>query len=172
MKKFLVSYFMLFPALSFMFAQTTSQQSRSSVCTFDDGRQMSVRYTAVPIRSLKLSDGRVWPGGELPIYLFTSAPLRVGTESIPAGAYSLYVVPGKQEWTLVLNKNVSNSQYDEKQDLLRTTMDIGRVTNPETNISLDFGHLGPKQCNLRLYFGKTGAWVEFREQEGRESASR
>lgn len=154
-----------------MFAQTTSQQSRSSVCTFNDGRQISVRYSAVPIRSLKLSDGRVWPSDELPIYLFTSAPLRVETESIPAGAYSLYVVPGKQKWTLVLNKNVSSPQYDEKQDLVRTTMDIGKVTNPETNISLDFGHIGPGQCNLRFYFGNTGAWIEFKEQEGHESAS-
>jgi hypothetical protein len=88
--------------------------------------------------------------------LFTQTGLRIGGAQIPAGAFSLFVIPGHDDWTLVVNRNVpEGSEYDEAQDLARTPMKTGE---------LYFAHVAPRQCNLRLYYGKTGAWAELQEQ--------
>jgi hypothetical protein len=142
-----------------------AQNAASAVCNFDDGRQITVRYQPSPGADRKLQNGEVWSPGKAPTLFFTSAVLKVGNSEIPVGAYSMYVIPAKDHWTLVLNKGVSeNSRYDQKQDLLRTAMDIGTLPEPVKNVAISFGHVAPKECNMRVYYGKTGAWTEFREQ--------
>jgi len=107
----------------------------------------------------------LWTPGKTPMLLFTEAALSVGTSEIPIGAYSVYVIPQKGSWTLVLNKNVTaGSKYDEHQDLLRAPMQIGQVDQPEKQFRVLFGHLSPKVCGLRMYYGKTGSWMEFQEK--------
>ena len=97
--------------------------------------------------------------------LFTSADLKVGNAEIPVGAYSMYVIPGKDKWTLVVSKNVSeNGKYDQQQDLLRAPMGTGTLNSPVQPPSVDLGHTAAKQCNMRLYYQKTGAFIEFEEK--------
>jgi hypothetical protein len=141
-----------------------ADDSKSSACTFADGEQMSVRYSAVGNDNHKLPEGKVWSPGNSPMYLFTSAPLVVGTDQIPAEAYSMFLVPEKNDWTLILNKNVSSgSHYDEHQDLLRVPMQVGALSTPQA-FTVFFGHVAPKQCNMRIYESKVGAWEEFKEK--------
>lgn len=141
-----------------------TSDSNSSSCTFDDGKQISVRYSSSANDGHRLPEGKVWSPGDSPMYLFTSAPLRVGTDQIPVGAYSMFLVPEKNSWTLILNKNVSSGgHYDEHQDLLRLPMEVGALSNPQA-FTVFFGHVAPKQCNMRIYDSKVGAWEEFKEQ--------
>lgn len=144
-------------------APTSNQQT--SVCTFDDGGQVSVRYDAVAAHGEHLPLGRVWSPGESPIYLFTSTPVQAGQTKIPVGAYSLYVIPEKNAWTLVVNKDVSDKKYDPQKDLVRVPMDLGSVDEAVKNVQLALGHVAPRQCTLRLYYGKTGAWAVFSESQ-------
>lgn len=47
-----------------------------------------------------------------------------GTE-VPAGMYGFFTIPGKEEWTLILNKNYNQhlaDDYDESEDLVRVTV--------------------------------------------------
>lgn len=72
--------------------------------------------------------------------------------------------PGHNDWTLIINKNVTeNASYDETHDLLRIPMNTGQVEQPAKEFVVYFAHIAPKQCNIRLYYGTTGAWAEFRE---------
>jgi hypothetical protein len=64
---------------------------------------------------------------------------------------------------LLVNKGVSDPRYDEQKNLARLPMDLGMVEEPGKDVTLAFGHVGAKQCNLRLYYGKTGAWATFLE---------
>ncbi|HKV81427.1 MAG TPA: DUF2911 domain-containing protein [Candidatus Sulfotelmatobacter sp.] len=147
------------------FGQTPPKQS-TATCTFDDGKQMSVRYnTGVSADKREPSKGKVWAPGESPMTLFTQTDLMAGSTRIPTDAYSLYLIPGEKDWTLIVNKGVKpGSPYDEQQDLLRTTMEIGQVNPPEKELHVSFAHVAPKQCNLRVYYGGTGTWAEFREK--------
>ncbi len=147
-----------------LIGQAQDQAGASTACNFDDGQQMTVRYDGKgPDR--RLQNGKIWTPGKAPMFLFTSAPLKVGTSLIPIGAYSMYLIPGKNEWTVIVNKNVSEKgDYNQQQDVLRAPMGIGTLSQPAKTASITLGHLGPKQCSMRVYYGNTGAFVEFDEQ--------
>ena len=96
--------------------------------------------------------------------LFTQVGIVIGNSQIPTGAYSMYLIPQRSDWTLVLNKDVTNgSKYDEQKDLLRIPMEVGQLSEKQ-QFSVVFAHVSPKQCNLRIYSGKTGTWAEFKEK--------
>jgi hypothetical protein len=137
-----------------------------TVCTFDDGKQMKVEYSnSSPKRGEEFRDGKLWEPGGSPMFLFTQTALTLGGSGIPAGAYSLYVIPEKQHWTLVVNKNIAaTAKYDEKQDVGRAPMGIGQTDSPINPAQIAFDHIGTKQCNLRVYYETTGAWAEFHEK--------
>jgi Protein of unknown function (DUF2911) len=149
---------LLTPAFSQLASNSTT------ACTFQDGKEVSVQYEKTPaVKKVELASGKLWTPGEKPMLLFTQADLTVGSEQIPVGAYSLYLIPGKDHWTLVVNKNVNKGEYDPQQDLLRVPMDVGQLSAPEP-FDLVFAHVAPKQCNIRIYEGKAGAWAEFHEK--------
>lgn len=147
------------------FGQPASVNNDSASCTFQDGKQVSVLYTDEATGGQDLPSGKLWTPGKTPMLLFTQVAVSVGDTEIPIGAYSMYVIPQKDSWTLVLNKDVTpGSKYDEHQDLVRAPMQIGQISDPDKQFRVLFGHLAAKQCSMRLYFGKVGAWVEFQEK--------
>jgi hypothetical protein len=147
-------------------AQQASANSSTAACSFQEGKELTVRYDKDTIKGKNgPPEGRVWTPGGTPMFLFTQSALTIGNSQIPVGAYSMYVIPRKENWTLILNKNVTaGGKYDEHQDLSRVEMEIGQLSEPNKQFSLFFGHISPKQCNRRIYFGKIGTWAEFREK--------
>ena len=152
---------------SFLSMPAFSQQAPpnpTAACTFQDGKQISVQYTKIPeVKKANLSSGKLWTPAEKPMVFFTQADLTIGNSQIPVGAYSLYLVPGKGHWELVVNKGVNKAQYEQQQDLVRVSMDVGQLSEAQP-FDLVFAHVAPKQCNIRIYEGKTGAWAEFHEK--------
>ncbi len=149
-------------------AKQPSTNTATAACDFQDGKELSVRHidevASVSHGREKLPEGKLWMPGGAPMFLFTETELLVGDSAVPAGAYSMYVIPAKNSWTLVLNKNVTDAgTYDEHQDLLRVPMQIGRLSNPE-QFTVSLGHVAPKQCNMRIYYGDAGVWAEFKEK--------
>jgi hypothetical protein len=93
--------------------------------------------------------------------LFTEAQLSFGGSTIPVGAYTVYPIPAKDKWTLVVNKNVTaGAAYDEKQDLARSPMETDQVEQAAQALEVAFAHVGEK-CTLRIYFGKTASFAPF-----------
>lgn len=93
--------------------------------------------------------------------LFTEAPLTFGGTSIPVGAYTVYPIPAKDKWTLVVNKNVTpHSAYDEKQDIARAAIETDQVGQASDTLEVAFAHVGEK-CTLRIYFGKAASFALF-----------
>jgi hypothetical protein len=43
-------------------------------------------------------------------------------------------------------------------------MDLGSLGEAEKDVRVSFAHSGPKQCSMRIDYGKTGAFVDFKEQ--------
>jgi len=46
----------------------------------------------------------------------------VGGKTIPAGKYALFTIPGKEEWTVIINKNWNQhlaDDYSESEDVVR-----------------------------------------------------
>ena len=148
--------------------EAPSSANRSSAsCTFKDGKEMVVQYL-VPASGRKtenIPNGKIWLPGGSAMTLFTQTELTIDNAQIPVGAYSVYVIPAEEDWTLIVNKNVVTSKnYDEKQDIVRARMQTGTVSEPAAQFAVYLSHVAPQQCNIRLYYGKTGAWAEFKEK--------
>jgi hypothetical protein len=138
-----------------------SEPSSTATCNLDDGRQVYIRYNAVAAKNEKAPNGKPWAPGGAPMTLFTEAQLSFGGSTIPVGAYSVYPIPAKDKWTLVVNRNVTaGSAYDEKQDLARATMETDQVSQPSDALEVAFAHVGDK-CTLRIYFGKSASFAPF-----------
>ena len=145
----------------FLVAQSAEQPSSTTTCNLDDGRQVYIRYNPVASNKEKISNGKPWTPGGAPMTLFTEAQLSLGTSMIPIGAYTVYPIPGKDHWTLAVNKNVSTGAiYDEKQDLARAPMETAQIPQPSDALEVAFAHLGPR-CTLRIYFGKSASFADF-----------
>jgi hypothetical protein len=142
-------------------AQSGSAPSSTTTCNLDDGRQVYVRYNAVPSKSEKIANGKPWSPGGAPMTLFSEAQLTLGSSTIPIGAYTVYPIPAKDHWTLVVNKNVTpGTPYDEKQDLARAAMETVQVEQASEALEVAFAHVGVK-CTLRIYVGKTASFADF-----------
>ena len=135
----------------------------SSVCTFDDGKQLSARYNPVSVgRSEGAPTGKVWAPGGSAMTLFTETGMRLGNTLVPAGAYTMYLLPAKRDWTLIVSRNMSiDGKYDQNQDLVRALMQTGELNQAEGQFKVFFGHTGPKRCELNVEYGKNRSWIDF-----------
>ena len=138
-----------------------SAPTSTTTCNLEDGRQVYVRYNAIPTGKEKIANGKPWTPGGAPMTLFTEAQLTLGSSSIPIGAYTVYPIPAKDHWTLAVNKNVTaGAAYDEKQDIARTAMETAQVAEPSEALEVAFAHVGAR-CTLRIYIGKTASFADF-----------
>lgn len=150
-----------------MAAQNTASQ-KTSVCTFDDGKQISLRYPAVKADK-KLPAGEVWSPASQPIYLFSQAQLQAGGANLPPKAYRVFLIPGDNQWTLVINDDVDKgASYSQQHDVAKVPMDVGKLSGGQQQpFEIALGHTGPKQCSVRVYYGSTGAFAALQEEAAR-----
>jgi len=79
--------------------------------------------------------GEVWRTGANEATTITlSADATIGGEMLPAGTYSLFTIPGEDEWTVIFNKVASQwgaFDYDAGEDALRITATPGECEHVE-----------------------------------------
>ncbi|RYY10899.1 MAG: DUF2911 domain-containing protein [Cytophagaceae bacterium] len=67
--------------------------------------------------------GEVWRTGANEATTFTvSKDVKIEGQTLPAGTYGLFTIPGATEWTIVFNKTAKQwgaFKYDTKEDALR-----------------------------------------------------
>jgi len=141
-------------------AAQSGAPNSTTTCYLEDGRQVYIRYNAVYNKE-KPVNGKPWSPGGTPMTLFTEAQLALGTSVIPVGAYSVYPIPAKDHWSLVVNKNVTpGAAYDEKQDIARAPMETAQVDQASAALEVAFAHVGAR-CTLRIYAGKSASFADF-----------
>jgi len=106
--------------------------------------------------------GEVWRTGANEATTFvTTGDVTVGGTHVPAGSYTLFTIPGKDKWTLIISKKTGEwgTEYPgEKEDLARVDMKAGTAGSPVENFTISFEKAG-KGCNLKLAWDTTTAWV-------------
>lgn len=86
--------------------------------------------------------GQLWPvGAHYATEIVLTHPLRVGTQRIEAGVYTLFATPGETMWTLHLNTTVGTHQaddYDAANDVLTLRVPVEPLDEPVQQLTLDF----------------------------------
>src|SRR5215210_6077605 len=72
--------------------------------------------------------GKLWrTGANEPTIFFAPAALRVAGIAVPPGVYSLYTVPGKGEWQIIVNRSISQwGKEDQYTDEVKA-QEVGRA---------------------------------------------
>ncbi len=84
--------------------------------------------------------------------------VKIDGKAVAAGTYSLFSIPGKAEWTIILNKNTKlggTNGYSEAEDVLRfKTKSKAKAEKTET-FTIDFANLKPTQATIELIWENT-----------------
>jgi hypothetical protein len=65
----------------------------------------------------------------------------IGGKKVKAGRYSIFAIPSKDKWTIIINKQTDKwgaFSYDEKKDVLRTDIPVGKTDKPVEAFSITF----------------------------------
>ena len=101
-----------------------------SVTGMVDGSELTVTYGRPSMRGRTIFGrlvpfDRVWcPGADEATTLDSTRPLKVGDLSVPAGPHTIWVLPARETWKLVISQEPSgfHTNYNPSADLGRLEM--------------------------------------------------
>jgi hypothetical protein len=156
-------------------AASAAQQDKSkrpsppATATVDlgGGKSVTVDYSSPRAKGRKIYGdvvpyGQVWRTGANEATTFvTTADITVGGTAVPAGSYTLFTVPGKDKWVLILSKKTGEWGTDypgESNDLARVDMKVSPLTGAVENFTISFEKTG-SGANLNIDWENTRASV-------------
>jgi hypothetical protein len=72
--------------------------------------------------------GKLWrTGANEPTIFYAPVPLKIAGIAVQPGVYSLYTVPGKQEWEIIVNKSVSQWGHENEYTPEVKAQEVGRA---------------------------------------------
>ncbi len=142
--KFLLSTIVLFLALNVvaqkteevcynpnLVKDTTKKSIKSMAFVKVNGDSIKINYHSPGVRKRIIWGGlvpydEVWvTGAHDATTLEIPKPIIVSGKEIPAGKYAFFTIPGKNEWTIIINKQWKQhlaTEYDEKEDVIRVNV--------------------------------------------------
>ena len=119
--------------------------------TLDDGRARPAGAPLVP-------NGHLWRAGANEATLFVvNDDVLVNGQALAAGKYSLHMIPGKEEWTVVFNSDDGqwgSFQYDAKKDALRVKTKPQMVADSKELLYYNFDNVTDKSGTVYLRWEK------------------
>jgi hypothetical protein len=82
----------------------------------------------------------------------------IGGSTVKAGSYSLYTIPDKQEWVVIINKNTGNwgaNGYDTKDDVARLTIRPESLSSVIETFTVTISSITFSSCTIDLAWEKT-----------------
>ena len=125
------------------------------------GTEISLRYNRPSARGRVLFGGllpygTVWhPGADEASRIRFSRDVLVEGERLPAGAYSLWTIPGRESWTVIFSRahDVFHTPYPEGRDALRLTIRPEPAPHVET-MTFHFPMARRDSARLELRWGE------------------
>ena len=144
-------------------AQVLSPPAKTE--TAIDGKKLSIAYSSPSIRGRKIMGGlvpygTVWRTGADNATTFqTEADLVIGDNGlkVPKGTYTVYTLPGANEWQLIINKQTGQwgTAYSQGRDLGRVKMNVAQTPSVVQNLKIELSSTGPKKGLLKISWERT-----------------
>jgi hypothetical protein len=146
-----------------------SLSPRDTVRAAVGGARLHVDYSRPSKRGRQVFGGlvpwdEVWrTGANRATHLTTDRALRVGDVTIPAGTYTLFTIPSRAGWTLIVNRQTGQGglDYDASQDLARVPMRVETLPEVVERFTIAIEPEGAGGV-LSLVWDRTAASVAFR----------
>jgi hypothetical protein len=103
--------------------------------------------------------GKVWrTGANQATKIIFSTPVKLNGTEIPAGTYALMTIPGKDEWTIIINKGSEQwgaYKYDEKADVARIKATPIKIDHSIDTMAIDFEDIKDDSSTMKIKWDKT-----------------
>jgi hypothetical protein len=174
-------------ALVVLATQGSAQQDKSArpsppgtaTFAFGDGKTITINYSRPKINDPRSGQPRKIYGGLVPYgevwraganeatSLVTQANLTLGNTPIPAGSYTLYILPQQAgPWKLIISTKTGQwgiPYPGEQSDLARVDMKTAKTTGPVQQFTISFDKKGANAGVLKFDWETTSASVDFSE---------
>lgn len=139
-----------------------------ATCSLPDGKSITVDYSSPRAKGRKIFGGlvpygEVWRAGANEATTFvTTADLMVGGSHVPAGNYTMFAIPNRDKWTLIISKKTGEwgiPYPGADQDLVRVDMKASATSSPVENFTIAFDKAA-SGCTLRMEWETTQATVD------------
>lgn len=126
---------------------------------------ISVQYYRPNTKGRKIFDGMepygiVWrTGANNATVVKLTDSITVEGHALAPGAYSLFTIPGANEWTIIFNKNAAQwgaYAYDAKQDVLRFTVKPFKLKQKVETLTIQFADITPENGLFQVLWENTG----------------
>jgi hypothetical protein len=137
-------------------------------CALADGKTITVDYSSPRAKGRKIYGGlvpygEVWRAGANEATTFvTTTDLMVGGTHVPAGSYTIFAIPNKDKWTLVISKKTGEwgTPYPgSSEDLTRIDMKASTLPSAVENFIIAFDKTATG-CTMRMDWETTRASVD------------
>ena len=138
----------------------TPQPSPSQTVKQDFGiGNIELSYSRPAVRGRKVFGdlvpfGNVWrTGANNPTLLTFSEEVMVGGTKVPAGKYGLLSIPDKDNWTLILTKQLdvtSPAAYKQESDVVRVSAKPVTLKEPVETFTIQFANVKPASTDLQI----------------------
>jgi hypothetical protein len=103
--------------------------------------------------------GNVWRTGANSATTITfGEEVLINGKKVPAGKYGFLTIPGKDNWTLIITKQVdvtSPAAYKQENDVVRMVVKPVTINNKIENLTLQIGNITSNSCELQLMWDNT-----------------
>lgn len=120
---------------------------------------VSVKYSRPNVRGRQVfvdlaPAGKVWRTGANSATLISfTDEVQLEGNAVPAGEYALFTIPGKSEWTIILNKKVQQwgaYEYNQSEDFLRFKVKPTTTAKKVESFTISFTNVTPTKAELHL----------------------
>ena len=117
----------------------------SATLDLGGGKSLTVDYSSPRAKGRKIYGelvpyDKVWRTGANEATTFVNtADVTVGGTAVPAGSYTLFTIPGKDKWTLIISKKTREWGTDyagASDDLARVDMKVSPLPSPAENFTI------------------------------------
>lgn len=137
------------------------------------GKTVKVCYGRPSLRGRKMLGGEAVPFGKVwrtganePTMIHAGGPITLAGLKVPAGTYSLYTVPGKDEWEIIVNRSTTQwgeeSNYTDavqKQEVGRAKLKAETIATPVETFTIKPEPASGDAKALVLEWEKTRVWI-------------
>ena len=169
MKKYLTTLFTSCLAIMYVITDVTAQINTPSPSPSAKVEQkvgltdVVVEYSRPSVKGRKLfvdveKFGKIWrTGANAATTISFSDDVKLEGHNVPAGKYALYSIPGEQEWSVMLYKDLqlggNVGDYDESKEVARFKVTGQQLTMPIESFTISLGNVTGNSAEIALLWG-------------------
>ncbi|WP_299531173.1 DUF2911 domain-containing protein [Ulvibacterium sp.] len=153
----------------------TKKKSPEKTTTYNKGDlNLSVTYSS-PFKKGRVIFGELVPydavwrtGANEPTTFSTATDIKIIDKDLPAGTYSIWTKPQREQWTIIFNKEVpewgvtfmsggTETSRNPSQDMVQVQVPVEKLPAPQESFTIDFED--GKPLYLRLFWDDTSVKV-------------